>query len=203
MQEHEARLIQSILEGVLRDLRPNRAAVALARRWGGEEEASAYAWDRLENLQFTGRVYALIADEVIAHNNHPMIAIYDTDVVIDLVKGLSIALMFLAENQIELWRRQARSGREAVYLPSAEDPIAIEVEALVAAAFGFGEAVVAGARFTQPTCGTDLRHTGVPSPRTSALTRSRASETLHGHASFRERRRCRRRVAECSQGFDA
>ena len=144
VQEHEARLIQSILEGALRDLRPNRAAVALARRWGGEEGASAYAWECLEILQFTGRVHALNADEVVAHSNHPMVAIYDTDVVIDLVKGLSIALMFLAESHIEVWRRQARSGRGAAYLPSAEGPIAIEVEALVATAYGLGEAVVAG-----------------------------------------------------------
>lgn len=145
VQEEEARLIQSILEGALRGFRPAPSALALTRRWRGTNVASPRAWNLLADLQFTGRVHALSAAEMISHKDHPVLAIYDADVVIDLVAGPAIALMLMAENQIEVWRGQARSGRGAAYLPSAAHSIVIDVEAAVAKAFGFGDAVAAGA----------------------------------------------------------
>jgi hypothetical protein len=145
VQDPEARIIRSIVEGALRGLRPDPAALALVRRWRGTDVASDRAWDLLAELQFTGRVHALTGAEIAAHKDRPVLAIYDADVVIDLVTGPAIALIIMAEGQIEVWRGQARSGRGAVYLPSAGHSIALNVEAAVADAFGFGDAVAAGA----------------------------------------------------------
>jgi hypothetical protein len=145
VQEHEAKVIQSILDTALRGLQPDPAALELARRWGGEEIASPEAWDALAKLQFTGQVHALTTAEILAHKDHPVITIYDSDLVIDLVTGPAIALLLVAEDHVELWRNQVRSGRRAMYVPSAGNAIAMDVEAIVAEAFGFGDAVAAAA----------------------------------------------------------
>jgi hypothetical protein len=145
IQQHEARLIRDIMEEGLRGLRLDPAAIRVARELAPLGLAKSAAWDTLGELAFAGRIHALSDDEIARHKDHPVIGVYDVDVLIDLIWGPAIMLMVLVESHLDIWRPQARASRHALYLATASHPLAIYVEGRVAAAFGFEMARRAGA----------------------------------------------------------